>query len=174
MNRTLKLLLVALFAAVMAGCSGTGGTKSDSSASTGSSSTGGAETNALIDNGSFRGSELDDPNSMLATRVLYFDFDKSNVRSEFNDLLAAHAKYLAANANASIVLEGHADERGSREYNVALSEKRAIAVQQILTVQGARNSQVDVVGYGEERPAASGHDESAWRVNRRVEIVYAR
>ena len=164
MNRTLKLLLVALFAAVMAGCSGTGGTKSDSSASTGSSSTGGAETNAL----------MDDPNSMLATRVLYFDFDKSNVRSEFNDLLAAHAKYLAANANASIVLEGHADERGSREYNVAFSEKRAIAVQQILTVQGARNSQVDVVGYGEERPAASGHDESAWRVNRRVEMVYAR
>ena len=86
--------------------------------------------------------------------------------------IEAHARYLSEHSGAQITLEGHADERGSREYNVALGERRAVAVRQLMTLLGANASQIRTVSYGEERPAAAGHDESAWRLNRRVEIVY--
>ena len=122
----------------------------------------------------FEGDALDDPNSLLAKRVVYFDFDKSDIKGEFRDVIQAHAEYLANNANVSITLEGHADERGTREYNIALGERRAIAVQKMLTLQGASASQVNVVSYGEERPAALGHDEDAWSLNRRAEFIYKR
>ena len=122
----------------------------------------------------FQGDALDDPNSLLAKRVVYFDFDKSDIKGEFRDVIQAHAEYLANNANVSITLEGHADERGTREYNIALGERRAIAVQKMLTLQGASASQVNVVSYGEERPAALGHDDDAWSLNRRAEFIYKR
>lgn len=120
------------------------------------------------------GSSLDDPNSLLATRVIYFDYDKSDVKSEFQQVVQAHAEYLAANSEASVTLEGHADERGTREYNIALGERRTIAVQRLLTLQGASSSQIRVVSYGEERPASLGHNEDAWSLNRRAEIIYNR
>ena len=85
-------------------------------------------------------------------------------------MVEAHGRYLADNANASVTLEGHADERGSREYNIALGERRANAVRQLMTLIGANGAQIRVVSYGEERPAVDGHDESAWTQNRRVEI----
>lgn len=117
---------------------------------------------------------LDDPASPLATRVIYFDFDSDQIRPEFRDVLRAHAQYIAARAQVSVTLEGHADERGSREYNVGLGDRRATAVRQILTLQGALPSQLQTVSYGEERPAARGSNEDAWRLNRRVELVYER
>lgn len=117
---------------------------------------------------------LDDPNSLLAKRVVYFDFDKSDIKSDFRAIIQAHAEYLANNSNASVTLEGHADERGTREYNMALGERRANAVQKMLTLQGASASQIRVVSYGEERPAALGHNEEAWALNRRVEFIYNR
>jgi len=117
---------------------------------------------------------LDDPASLLAKRVVYFDFDKSEIRDEFRDVIQAHAEYLSSNSDVSITLEGHADERGTREYNIALGERRANAVQRMLTLQGAAASQVRVVSYGEERPAALGHDEDAWSLNRRAEFIYSR
>lgn len=119
-------------------------------------------------------SPLDDPNSLLAKRVVYFDFDKSDIKDDFRAVIQAHAEYLANNANASITLEGHADERGTREYNIALGERRANAVQRMLTLQGAAAGQIRVVSYGEERPAALGHDEESWSLNRRVEFIYNR
>ncbi len=117
---------------------------------------------------------LDQPDSLLAKRVIYFDFDSSQVKEEYRPVVEAHAKYLATNPSARIVLEGHADERGTREYNMALGERRANAVKQLMVLLGADPAQIDVVSYGEERPAVLGHDESAWSKNRRVEIVYKR
>jgi peptidoglycan-associated lipoprotein len=109
---------------------------------------------------------------MLATRIVYFDFDSSEIKGEGTDVVAAHAKYLGTHASARIRLEGHTDERGSREYNVGLGERRAQAVRHALLLQGASDTQISTVSYGEERPAVPGHDEAAWAKNRRVEIVY--
>lgn len=132
----------------------------------------GAEAMGAGDAGGFRGSPLDDPNSLLSKRVIYFDFDKSDVRPEFRDIVQAHAAYQAQNPNTRVTLEGHADERGTREYNMGLGERRAMAVRNMLTLQGASGNQVDTVSYGEERPAAMGNDEQSWGLNRRVEIIY--
>jgi peptidoglycan-associated lipoprotein len=118
------------------------------------------------------GDELSDPNSPLAKRTVYFDFDKSDIKPEARQIIEHHAKYLAANPNTHIVLQGHCDERGTREYNLSLGERRARAVQQVMTLQGVAASQLELVSYGEERPVGAGHDESAWALNRRVEFVY--
>jgi peptidoglycan-associated lipoprotein len=94
------------------------------------------------------------------------------VADNFIELVKHHGKYLSLNTNARVRLEGHGDERGSREYNIALGEKRALAVKQIMLYQGASAAQISVISYGEEKPASLGHDESAWEMNRRVEMVY--
>jgi peptidoglycan-associated lipoprotein len=109
---------------------------------------------------------------LMQQLVVYFDYDQADIRPEFNDLLAAHAQFLAQNPNTQLRLEGHADERGSREYNIGLGERRAQAVRRVLMLQGAQASQLTTVSYGEERPAQTGSDEEAWRLNRRVELVY--
>ncbi|HVN45530.1 MAG TPA: peptidoglycan-associated lipoprotein Pal [Steroidobacteraceae bacterium] len=108
----------------------------------------------------------------LARRTVYFEFDSSEIKGEGTDIVAAHAKYLAANPGTRVRLEGHTDERGSREYNIGLGERRAQSVRRALLLQGAADAQISTVSYGEERPAAAGHDEAAWSKNRRVEIVY--
>jgi len=115
---------------------------------------------------------FDNPESLLSNRVIYFDFDKSTVRPEYRDLISAHAAYMASSANARVTLEGHADERGTREYNLGLGERRGNAVQGLLSAQGARGNQTSVVSYGEERPNCRVSDENCWSQNRRVEIVY--
>jgi peptidoglycan-associated lipoprotein len=109
---------------------------------------------------------------LLAKRTVYFDFDSSEIKGEGTDIVAAHAKYLAANPAARVRLEGHTDERGSREYNIGLGERRAQSVRRALLLQGAADAQISTVSYGEERPAVAGHDEAAWAKNRRVEFVY--
>jgi peptidoglycan-associated lipoprotein len=109
---------------------------------------------------------------LLATKVVYFDFDSSEIKGTGTDVVAAHAKYLAGHPNMRVRLEGHTDERGSREYNIGLGERRAQSVRRALLLQGAADAQISTVSYGEERPAAPGHDEAAWAKNRRVEIVY--
>ena len=108
---------------------------------------------------------------LLNQRIVYFDFDSSRVRPESMPILEAHARFLAAHPNRHVRLEGHADERGSREYNVALSLDRAIAVERVLKIKGARAS-MQTIPYGEEMPAVLGHNPAAWAKNRRVEIVY--
>ncbi len=132
----------------------------------------GAMTGAVGGADTFAGDPLSDPNSLLAKRVVYFDFDSAVVRDDFTAIVEAHASYLADHPNVRVTLEGHADERGTREYNLGLGERRAMAVQQFLSLMGARAEQVQTVSYGEERPAVDGHDEQAWNQNRRVEIVY--
>ncbi|WP_111657047.1 peptidoglycan-associated lipoprotein Pal [Isoalcanivorax indicus] len=106
------------------------------------------------------------------TRVIYFAFDRSEVPAAAFDSLRAHANHLKRNSNARIRLEGHTDERGTREYNVALGERRSKAVEQFLRVQGVSASQIETVSYGEEKPAARGSDEMSWAKNRRVELNY--
>ncbi len=115
---------------------------------------------------------FDNPQSLLSKRVIYFDFDKSTVRPEFRDLISAHAAYMASSGSARVTLEGHADERGTREYNLGLGERRGNAVSGLLSAQGARGNQLNVVSYGEERPVCRVSDENCWGQNRRVEIVY--
>jgi peptidoglycan-associated lipoprotein len=119
-------------------------------------------------------SPLDDPNSVLAQRVIYFDFDKSNIRSEFLDTLTAHAKYLIANPEQKVRIEGYTDERGTVEYNIALGDRRAQAVRRFLLFQGVAPDQLTTVSYGEAHPADSGHNEDAWAKNRRAVLVYLR
>mgnify|MGYP006280141051 CR=1 FL=1 len=104
--------------------------------------------------------------------VVYFDFDSSDIKPEFSSLIAAHAKYLATNSNLKVRLEGNTDERGSREYNVGLGERRAQSVRRALLLQGVGEAQVTTLSYGEERPAVSGNDEAAYAKNRRVEFGY--
>lgn len=117
-------------------------------------------------------SSLDDPQSLLAVRIIYFEYDSSDIKFEDRATVEAHAEYLLANPNTNITLEGHADERGSREYNLALGERRAQTLKRQMTLLGASPSQIRTVSYGEERPAIDGHDDYSWSQNRRVEIIY--
>jgi peptidoglycan-associated lipoprotein len=117
------------------------------------------------------GIPLDADGQPIAT-VFYFDFDKSDLKPRARTLLAGHAAYLSKNGNVRVTIQGHADERGTREYNLALGERRASAVRTFLQSLGVRSSQVSVVSYGEERPIDPGHSESAWSKNRRAEIDY--
>jgi peptidoglycan-associated lipoprotein len=148
-------------------------TSAQSTSSSASQSTA-PSTAALPSSQGFQGHPLDNPEGFLAQRVIYFDFDSDRIRQADRPVLEAHAEYLASDANASVTLEGHADERGSREYNVGLGERRAAAVRRVLTLLGTSDGHVRTVSYGEERPAALGHDESAWSQNRRVELHYDR
>ncbi len=113
-----------------------------------------------------------DPDSILSQQALHFDFDKSAIKRRYLRTLAAHAQYLHQYPEHSVVLEGHTDERGTREYNIALGERRAAAVRKVLLSRGARSRQLTVISYGEERPAIRGTDETSYALNRRVEIIY--
>jgi peptidoglycan-associated lipoprotein len=115
---------------------------------------------------------FDNSESLLSKRVIYFDFDKSEVRSEYRAIVAAHATYVSANGSARVTLEGHADERGTREYNLGLGERRGNSISGLLSAAGAMGGQLDTVSYGEERPVCRVSDDSCWSQNRRVEIVY--
>lgn len=110
--------------------------------------------------------------SLRRITTFYFDFDTSEIKMESRDVLAAHARYLANNPDVNVRLEGHTDERGTKEYNMALGERRANSVQRFLVVNGADRGQIETVSYGEEKPAAMGSDESAWAQNRRVELIF--
>ena len=170
MNALTRTLAVLLPVVMLWGCSTT---PSSTDGGMGGSGMGnGVEVGGVQGGGTFTGDPLQDPNSMLAKRVVYFDFDKSEIKSEARQIIEAHARYLSANPSVRIVVEGHCDERGTREYNLSLGERRAKAVQQVVSLLGVSSSQVEVVSYGEERPAAMGHDEDAWAMNRRVEFLY--
>ncbi|MGR9072569.1 MAG: peptidoglycan-associated lipoprotein Pal [Gammaproteobacteria bacterium] len=123
-------------------------------------------------NGSLMGGDFANPNSPLSKSTIYFKYDSSEVQDVFVSVIAAHSQYLASHPEQRIVLEGHADERGSPEYNIALGEQRAKSVFRMMEMQGVSRSQVELVSYGEEKPAEFGSDEAAWQQNRRVEIVY--
>ena len=128
-------------------------------------------TTQTNDDGKYDASDLDS-DSCLRQRVVYFDFDKAEIRAEAQAILACHGKYLTDRPSAAMTLEGHADERGSREYNLGLGERRGNAVSSALQANGGSASQLNVVSYGEERPGCADTSEECWGKNRRVEIVY--
>lgn len=117
-------------------------------------------------------SPLDDPSSPLYRKVVYFDYDTAEIRPQYTDLLRAHAGYLYQTPGAGLTLEGHTDERGTRDYNLALSDRRAEAVRQFMIAEGVPADRLSTVGYGEERPAQPGQNEESMALNRRVELVY--
>ncbi|MCB1760534.1 MAG: peptidoglycan-associated lipoprotein Pal [Gammaproteobacteria bacterium] len=133
---------------------------------------GGSATSAAREGGVWRGNPLDNPDGPLATRVIYFDYDESRIHPDYQQIVISHGQYLAANPRVTLTVEGHADERGSREYNIALGERRAQAVKTLMLAQGAADSQIATVSYGEERPLVAGFDEAAWSQNRRAELLY--
>ena len=120
------------------------------------------------------GDPLKDPNSPLYKRSVYFDFDSNAVKDEYRNMITAHSRYMTADKkDARIRIEGNCDERGSREYNLALGQRRAESVKKVMTVLGVQDGRIETVSYGEEKPKAMGHDESAWSQNRRADIKYA-
>jgi peptidoglycan-associated lipoprotein len=110
--------------------------------------------------------------ALMDVSVFYFDFDNTTIKADSKNSLIAHSQYLAANSSARVILEGHADERGTVEYNLALAERRALSVSRFLKANGAAPSQIETVSFGEERPALMGHNDDSWSQNRRVEIKY--
>jgi len=116
---------------------------------------------------------LTDPQNILSKRSVYFDFDSNAVKDEYRGLIQAHAKYMVDKRDAKARVEGNCDERGSREYNLALGQRRAEAVKKVMTVLGVQDGRIETVSFGEEKPADAGHDEAAWAKNRRGDIKYA-
>jgi peptidoglycan-associated lipoprotein len=128
-------------------------------------------TTAVAETGRYKPGDLD-TDACLRQRVIYFDLDKTDIHSEFHAAISCHAAYLRQFPTARVTLEGNADERGTREYNLGLGERRGNSVSSALSGAGASSSQLNVVSYGEERPVCREHGESCWQKNRRVEIIY--
>ena len=176
MNKTIKLMMVLIFALAMTACKKD--VKPTMDDDTNNNNNGNNTT--VVDTTPVRTDgliccnpeDLDNPASLLSQRVIYFGYDQATIASEFRAMLSLHARYLQENPSARMTVEGHADERGSREYNLALGEKRGYAIANLLRAQGATLGQVSVVSYGEERPNETCSNDSCWSKNRRGVIVY--
>jgi peptidoglycan-associated lipoprotein len=167
-----KVFAVAVLGALLAGCPATPVPDPEPvDTEYGGDVAGGADTAGVGVSTMGVGESFEDPEEVLET-IIFFEFDSSEVRPADQDVVAAHAILLNDNSRKNIRLEGHADERGSREYNIGLGERRAQAVRQILMIQGVSGSQIQTVSFGEERPASTGSSESDYAKNRRVEIRY--
>lgn len=175
-TKFIKLSVIVLSLLTLAACSSSSetedvnGSTSSSSSSSASGSASSAQTSGAGSSGQLTQEQIRTQNALRQT-VFYFDFDVAEFKPEDRQTLMYHARDLSANPNKRIRLEGHADERGTREYNLALGERRANGILNFLIVNGASRAQIEVVSYGEERPAAMGETEQAYARNRRVEIV---
>ena len=169
-----RLALLTLLAFLLAGCASNTIPDPDPSETAAGGADTGADTGGYADEDWMGGEEIpaEDPSAGELTNVILFDFDSAEVRADFTDIVARHALQLANDSSMRVRLEGHADERGSREYNIGLGERRSQAVRRMLMIQGASASQISTVSFGEERPVAFGSDEDSWAQNRRVEIKY--
>lgn len=158
--------------ALVAGCSSTKLDDSAANAGAGGAGSGGAASGVAP--------VTIDPNAQTAAgpvgvaRIVYFDYDSYTIKPEFQSLIDGHARFLKANAQRRISIEGHTDERGGREYNLALGQKRSEAVRRALTLLGVNDAQIEAVSFGKEKPAVQGTGEDVWAQNRRAEIVYRR
>lgn len=183
-----KLIFTAMVLGIMAGCSSTptkeqeGATVEDRKPATADAAGAAAgQTKPRPDasvsskplDGQARGVDpLKDPANILSKRSVYFDYDSNLVKDEYKPLVTAHAKYLSQNRSAQMTIQGNTDERGSREYNIALGQRRAEAVKQMMTLLGAPAGQIETVSFGEEKPRAQGEDDKAYAENRRADLVY--
>ncbi len=174
-NRLLQAIAFSLFVFGVSGCSSKGDIR-DGSVAAGNTNAEAIAT-APLDAGQI-GALADSAKAgsdgpVSSSKIIYFGFNSFTVDTLGRELLAAHAAHLSSNPALRVRLEGHGDERGSREYNIALGDRRAQAVKQVLSLQGVNENQISIVSFGEEKPVDYGHIESAWRQNRRVEIAYA-
>lgn len=167
----LKLIAVALMAVFLAGCPASPSVPDPEPSDT-TYGDSGASTDGMGDGGMGDGEYLPDPSAGELQMVIYFEFDSSEVRPQDRDLVSRHAMLMSNNMRVKVRLEGHADERGSREYNIGLGERRSQAIRQMLMIQGVSAAQIATVSFGEERPASFGSSESDYAQNRRVEIKY--
>ncbi len=161
-----KALLGLLVVSALAGCASTGtkeGAAVQDKSGQGAAASGASQ--AAVN-------PLTDPNNILSKRSVYFDFDKSAVKDEYKPMVEAHAKYLNDHSDVKVTIQGNTDERGSREYNLALGQRRADAVKKMMNVLGVKDGQIETISFGEEKPKATGNDEAAWSQNRRADIVY--
>ena len=170
-----KLILPALLAVLLAACSSTPDAPEQSGAPV-EGRDGNAGKVATVTAGGMDSRtlprELTDPKSILSKRSIYFDYDKFEVRAEYKDLVAAHAKFLANNRQFKMLIQGNTDERGSREYNLALGQKRADVVKQALMLLGAKEAQIESVSLGEEKPRCEDRTENCYAENRRGDMLY--
>jgi len=171
-----KMFSVSVLCVAMIGCASDGGT-TDEAATTTEVAVTDSQTQAVPESPSIdvvtqEQVEVAVSNPLLEQTLVYFGYDRAEIRPEFKDVLNAHAQFLQANLDASMVLEGHCDERGTVEYNLALGERRANTVKRYLIVQGVNPSQLESVSFGEERPAMADSTDAAWSKNRRTEIKY--
>ena len=182
MKRILSIALLMAGAVLLSGCPKkhnvieppTAGTQVPGSSSTTPGEGASTSGRALNGEGGTQGDSMGaGATGPLARKIIYFDFDKSEIKPEFADVVAAHARNLSSHPNVHVKLEGNTDERGTREYNIGLGERRAQAVRRALMLQGVAESQLTTVSFGAERPAVEGDDEVAWAQNRRVELVYS-
>ena len=184
-----KWIIAAFLIAAIAGCASTEETAPDrrqgrdrhrtapgSGASTSGATTSGVPGSGITGApgaGGIPSSALKDPRNILSKRNIYFDYDQFTVKEEYRPIVEAHAKYLQSNRSARAILQGNSDERGTREYNIALGQKRADAVKNMMLLLGAQEIQIETVSFGKEKPRREGHDEASWAENRRVDIVHA-
>jgi peptidoglycan-associated lipoprotein len=186
MQKWIKVLLSALLVTSIVGCSSKGGVDENADADAKANArnrsgkygkygaggaNGGSGAGGRYGSGSGR-QDAGPTGGVLSERVIYFGFDSEEVLPEYQNIVSAHAEWLAAHPDSNLVLEGHGDERGSSEYNVALGERRGLSVSRSMRLQGVSDAQLRVLSYGEEKPATSGHDEGSWQQNRRVELFY--
>lgn len=164
----------AMATAGQAGSAGATGAGVETTALGGKGVAGSSLDGKQMDAGSaYTGDPRKDPASPLSKRSIFFDFDKYVVKDEYRPVLEAHAGYLLSKRDARVILQGNADERGSREYNLALGQKRAEAVRKALAVLGVSDAQMEAVSFGEEKPRNEGDTEEAYAENRRTDVVYA-
>ena len=170
-----RLVIPAALALLIAACSSTpeGGDQSGAPVE----SRAGGPSVATVTTGGVDGGRLPavltDPKSILSKRSVYFDYDSYEVKAEYKDLVTAHAKFLTENRQFRMLIQGNTDERGSREYNLALGQKRADAIKKMMALLGAREDQLEAVSLGEEKPKNEGHGEAAWAENRRGDLLYS-
>ena len=189
-----KWIIAAFMIAAFAGCSSTGTedaapiddktpTATAPGAGTGATTSGATTSGAPVGgvsgatgapgSGAASAAALKDPRNILSKRNIYFDYDQFVVKDEYKPIVEAHAKYLQANRAARAIIQGNTDERGTREYNIALGQKRADAVKNLMLLLGATEIQIETVSFGKEKPRREGHDESSWTENRRADIVHS-
>ena len=186
LNKVLKGLLIAIPVMALTACGSTESTKAAGDAGS-TNNTGGNDT-SVVDNNNNNGSNVEVDTISAAEQIaeeqrqikvalrqkhtVYFEYDKNNVKYEFNEMLSAHAEYLVKNPSTRITIEGHCDERGTPEYNIALGERRAKSVAKYLTTMGVGSNQISVVSYGEEKPTDKSRTEAGFAKNRRAILVY--
>ena len=167
-----KLILPALLSILLVACGGRGGPQAGAGAGVEDRAASVATVTAPGVSGTGIAA-LTDPNNILSRRSIYFDFDQFVIKQEFIPLVEAHASFLSQNPDIRMMIQGNTDERGSREYNLALGQKRAEALKQALVRMGARNHQIEAVSLGEEKPRCTQSNESCWAENRRADMLYA-